>query len=128
MVEGGCYMGVEFEYLADKDVLVGTVSGTYVISNDTSGLARALAILKEHNCSRLLADYSEGEFVAEILPAYQRPRTLEELGADRSLKVATVYKELNELTRSTETFYRSAGWNVRDFTDYDAAMEWLVSE
>ncbi len=121
-------MKVEFEYLADKDVLVGTVSGTYVISSDTSGLERVLAILKEHNCSKLLADYRGGEFVAEILPAYQRPRTLDELGADRSLKVATVYRELNELTRSTETFYRNAGWNMSAFPDYDAAMEWLLSE
>ena len=121
-------MSVEFKYLADKDVLVGTVSGTYVISNDTSGLERALAKLKEHNCSRLLADYREGEFVAEILPAYHRPRVLKKLGADRSLKMATVYRELDELTRSTETFYRNAGWNVRDFTDYDAAIEWLISD
>ncbi len=121
-------MSVKFEYLTDKDVLVAAVSGPYVISNDTSGLERVLLRLKEYNCLRLLADYRDGEFVVEILPAYHRPRTLDELGADRSLKVATVYRELDEVTRSTESFYRNAGWNMRDFVDYDAAMEWLISD
>ena len=121
-------MSVEFEYLADQDVLVATVSGTHIISSDTSVLEQVLAKLKEHNCLRLLADYREGEFVVEVVQAYYRPRTLEDLGAERSLKMATVYRKLDELTRSTETFYRNKGWNMRDFTDYDAAMEWLISD
>ncbi|MCP4539949.1 MAG: hypothetical protein GY832_22645 [Chloroflexi bacterium] len=113
--------------MANKHILVATVSGTHVISNDTSILEQVLAKLKEHDCLRLLADYSEGKSVVETLPAYRRPRTLEDLGAERSLKVATVYKELNDATRATETFYRNKGWNMRDFTDHDAAIEWLIS-
>jgi len=118
-------MSIEFSYLIDKDVLVVTVSGQHVVSDDTGSLERVLAKLKEHSCRRVLVDYREAEFVVETVPAYNRPQTLEELGAKRSLKMATVYRELTKETRFTENVHRNRGWQMKDFTEYGAAMEWL---
>ena len=118
-------MDITFTYNADKDVLIARITGTYIISDDVSAVKQIVDQLKEHQCLNILFDYREAEFVVETLPAYDRPKVLESLGLDRSFKFASVYVKLDKDTRYTEAVYRNRGGNMKDFTDYDEAMDWL---
>ena len=119
-------MDIEYTYNASKDVVVAKVSGTYIVSDDVSIVSEFVERMKEYNCSRILFDFREAEFVVETLPAFDRPKILENLGVKRSFKFASVYRELDENTRYTESVYRNRGWRMRDFTDYDEAVAWLT--
>ena len=76
-------MDIEYTYDADKDMLIARVIGTYIISNDVSIVRDVIDRLNEQKCSRILFDYRDAEFVVEILPAYDRPKILEDLGVNR---------------------------------------------
>jgi len=120
-------MDIEYIYDADREVLIATVTGTYVISDDVSVVREVIDKLTEYNSSRILFDYRDAEFVVETLPAYDRPKVLEDLGVKRSFKFASVYREIDKDTRYTETVYRNRGWRMRDFTKYDEALAWLAN-
>jgi hypothetical protein len=119
-------MDVEYSYDTERGVLIAKITGTYKISKDTSIVRQVVDMLRECNCSRLLFDYRDAKFVVDTLPAYDRPKVLEDLGVERSTKFASVYRELNEDTHYTESVYRNRGWRMKDFSDYDAAIEWLT--
>ena len=120
-------MGMKYQFDADREVLIVHISGTYIISNDSSVVEDIIGKLQEHKCSRILLDYRNAKFVVETLPAYDRPRLLEDLGVERSTKFASVYREFTEDTHYTESVYRNRGWRMKDFLDFDAAMDWLTS-
>ena len=119
-------MDTEYTYNADKDVLIAKITGTYLVSKDISVVKQIIDRLKEYNCSKILFDFRNAKFVVETLPAYDRPKVMESLGVKRSVKFASVYKKLDKDTRYTESVYRNRGWRMMDFTDYDAAIEWLT--
>jgi len=119
-------MDIEYEYSTEHDVLIATVKGTYIISDDVSIVEQIVARLKVHHCTKTLFDYRDAEFVVEVLPAYDRPKVLESLGIDQSFRFASVYNFLDEDTRYTETVYRNRGWRMKDFTDFDEAIHWLT--
>ena len=119
-------MDIEYKYSVDKDVLIAKITGTYIISDDTGVVRQVINKLKEHDCSRLLFDFRDAKFVVETLPAYDRPRVLEDIGVKRLTKFASVFREFNEDACYTESVYRNRGWRMRNFSDFDEAIEWLT--
>ena len=120
-------MKIDYTYNAELDILIATITGTYVISNDVKVVEQILDRLKEHRCTKILFDYREAEFRVEVLPAYSRPKVLEELGFTRTYRFASFYKKLDKDIRYTESVYRNRGWNMKDFTDIDEALNLLAA-
>ena len=119
-------MEIQYQYISESGILIATIIGTYEISDDTSVVENIVNRMKKHKCSRVLFDYRDADFVVDTLSAYDRPDVLDRLGVKRTVKFASLYQKLDVQTRYTENVYRNRGWRMRDFTDFDAAIEWLA--
>ena len=79
----------------------------------------------EYNCSKCLVDHRGDEFIGGLLHAYGRPELWHSLGIKRSIKVAGVFNKITKQIHFLELVLRNRGWNVRVFTDYETALNWL---
>ena len=118
----------KIEYLADEDILYLKSRG--IMDNPSAnGMVKALAdTAVEYNCLTHLVDHRETTFALDTLDYFNRPAINQRLGVSRSFKTAMVFIELTENTRFMETVFRNRGYNLRHFTDIDAAKVWLMQK
>lgn len=118
-------MSKKFEYLEDKDIVLVTTSGSYELEAEVETVRKAISKLKEHNCNKCIFDHRATNAIARTMDSYKRPTEYEDLGLERNVRTAIVFRELNEDLKFYETVCKNRGWNVRIFIDYDAAIDWL---
>lgn len=116
----------EIEYLKDKDIVLITTSGTYILAEEVETLRRLMAKLTECNCNKCLFDHRKTHVIAKTLESYDRSRLYQEIVSNRTIRAAIVLRELHADYQFYETTVRNRGWDVKIFDAYDTAMEWLT--
>ena len=118
------------EYCSELGVVeinhVGRVTG----ETFRSTTIEAFGLAKAHSTNLFLVDSSEGEGGGSLIDLYRLPDLYQELGLARGSKGAVVLPvadaKAEEDTRFYETVCRNRGWNVKAFTDRQAAIDWLT--
>lgn len=106
-------------------VLVETY-GRYKLNEELSTVEKALNIMKRHGCRKALFDHRKATVVISTLEAIGRAKEYEKLGFYRSVKIASLVNEICENLNFYELANNNRGWQVKVFTDYDAAIQWLA--
>lgn len=119
-------MNCKFEYLEDKDIVLVRTSGSYELAAEIETVKKAISKLKEHNCNKCIFDHRAANVIAGTLSSYDRPKVYKLFRLDHSVHTALVVRELNDDMKFYENVCLNRGWNVKIFTDYDAAIDWLA--
>ena len=104
--------------------LVGVVRGPELREATEKGFAMFGAL----DAVRCIVDATDQEETGTILDLYQLPALYEEVGLDRSARIALLppkRAELHELAAFYETVCVNRGWSVRVFPTRVSAVEWL---
>jgi len=78
-----------------------------------------------HGSKRLLIDYTDAVSFMEPYEVFERPKILRDLGFPADVKVAVLYRALDEHTQFLENVYRNKSFSVRVFAERDQALSWL---
>ncbi|MBP6178827.1 MAG: hypothetical protein KA473_14170 [Anaerolineales bacterium] len=120
-------MNWQMRYDENEQIIFIKTNGILEITSANYMRAEGAALIKEHNCMRLLLDHSG--IVRDALSTmeiYDLPRRYEEMGLTRQLKMALVIPhEFVENLRFYETVCRNNGYSVQLFSDHDLALKWL---
>ena len=81
--------------------------------------------VRQHQFKRVLLDYTEAVPGLQLYETFERPKVLQELHFPVEVKVAVLYRTLNEDTQFLENVYRNKGFPVRVFSDRNLALGWL---
>jgi hypothetical protein len=81
--------------------------------------------VRQHQFKRVLLDYTEAVPGLQPYETFERPKVLQELHFPVEVKVAVLYRTLNEDTQFLENVYRNKGFPVRVFSDRNLALGWL---
>lgn len=118
-------MSREFTYLEEHDTVLVRTSGRYQLERETATLENALSLLQENNSLRCLFDHRATEVVAPTIGSYNRPELYASLGFTRKVRMAHLFTALTDDLKFYETVCVNRGWDVKVFTDYSAALDWL---
>lgn len=90
----------------------------------------ALKLAHVHNLTKFLIDISEADLVAPLVDVYDLPKHYDEMGASRKNCIALIPSTSVKGMRDAE-FYENIcvnmGWMVQLFSNYEEAIEWLLS-
>ncbi len=93
-------------------------------------LAEAICLLKQHDTSRVLLDFSQAVWEASLPELYWLPDDAAALGVPWDARVAMVPPQgdcRNELCRFLELVCHNAGYNLRLFGAKTVAEQWLTA-
>lgn len=124
-------MGWDIDYLPEQDILRVTTSGTMDLAQIKQMATEGMAAGVAQSATRFLVDHRK------MLPAlspediFDLPRINAEQGVARTMRVAIVFSP--DSPRKEDFFFyevrtRSKGAsNIRQFDDYDQAVDWLLA-
>jgi hypothetical protein len=81
--------------------------------------------IRQHGAAGVLVDYRQTVSSLEPYEIFERPRILKEVGFPTTVKVAVLFRILDENTQFLENVYRNKNFPVRVFADESAAVTWL---
>lgn len=116
------------EYLAAKQVVVIIAKGEISNQDVETQLAETIRLLKQHQASRVLADYSEALSEVSLATLYWLPDSSTQFGAPWNARMAVVMPRTRyrlETYHFLELVFRNAGYNVRLFDKLEAGENWL---
>ena len=119
----------------EYDSELGIVSGSYVgrVTDEDfkEATIKAIDLAKVNNTNRFLIDDSQYEGGATVLGLYELHDLYDQLKTDRKSKGALVLpssvSNAKEDARFYETVCQNRGWNVKVFSEREAAINWLTS-
>jgi hypothetical protein len=118
-------MNASVEFAAQLDIVLVTTNGIYRLNEQTGTVKAAVELMKEQNCYKCLFDHRNATVVADTMEAYDRSDNYLRIGLEKSMRVASL---VNEITTDL-IFYENAavtrGWDVKVFSDYQSALDWL---
>ena len=79
----------------------------------------------KHESKLLLLDYTETVSGLQPYEIFERPKVLQELNFPPDVKVAVLFRTLNEDTQFLENVHRNKSFPVRVFSDRNLALSWL---
>ena len=116
-------------YLPELGAVMTIYSGVIPIESLTEAVKETLALAKEHDTHRFLADCSALKGGHSIVDLYYLAKLLEEADIKRGLREALVLPQLSATAddvRFWETTCQNRGFKVRVFNSMDSARVWLV--
>lgn len=116
----------EISYLECLDIVYVKTSGIYKLNEEAGTLERALNEMKKRQCRKALFDHRETTVVLDTLTAFGRSKNYDDIGFERSVKIASVVNDICENLKFYELSNTNRGWQVKIFADYDAAIAWLT--
>ncbi len=118
-------MNYELKYDEERNLIMGQVHGEFdsrVVAKMVSDLG---AMIREHDCYRLLNDLRDAKITPETLDIYGMPRVIEKTReAVRCRRAILVTPPLEDFL-FLETASVNMGQQIKIFTDEEAAIEWL---
>lgn len=84
--------------------------------------------VRQHDSKAVLLDYTETTLHLQPYEIFERPKTLTEVGFPADVKVAVVFRALDENTQFLENVYRNKNYPVRVFAEKAAALIWLAEK
>jgi hypothetical protein len=116
------------EHQPDKGILYLKSGGVMDMESANIMVADLVQAAALHGCTRHLVDHRATTFAFSLLDYYQRPAINEKIGVSVKWKTAMVFAECTPETHFMETVFQNRGYNFREFSDFDKAIEWLVGK
>lgn len=121
-------MSWDLDVVGSEGILQITAHGVMDAGKVRQMAAEAVASGLNHGLNRVLVDSRDMTLEMTTLAIYNLPKTLMELGLERTDRVAHVVSPNGPGNRDLEfyeTVSRNRGLQVRLFSDQDAALDWL---
>jgi len=87
---------------------------------------RAFKIAKEHQCKKVMCDFTDMTITESITGIYYYPSLAKSENIPTYLKFAILYSRDEKNFLFWETVCRNQGYYIRVFKDNNAAIEWLA--
>lgn len=85
-------------------------------------------LVAQHDCTLILNDLREAKITENTLNIYKMPTAAKNSGIRRQYRRALVVHEPSGDFQFIETVFRNRGNLVKLFTEFDAAVHWLLGE
>ena len=122
-------MKFNVHYDQENDYLIASMEGVLNFETMKAYVSEIVKKAQECNCKRLLNDLRKVRIGEDTMTIFNTPEAMEIEGIDQSWKRAVVVDEQNRRTfRFYETVAMNRGHNIKLFTDYGKAVEWLRRE
>ncbi len=121
-------MAWHVEYLAQEQVIAVELSGMIGMADLWGVGPRCLAVAQERTTHAILADVREATLTAQTTELYRLSDSASEHGFTRHYRVALVISDDPDQKESFtffETVFVNRGFQIRLFSERDAALEWL---
>lgn len=119
-------MPYEIKYDEANDCVICRMSGELRIPELLDFGANAAALLKEHDCWRLLNDMREVKKLPSVVDIYNLPRLVGESEFPQQAKRAVVFSKDEKDYQFLETVSVNRGQLLKVFDDIDDALAWLL--
>lgn len=118
--------GRQIKYLPELDIVLVVTFGRYILGQEIDTLKQALEVAQCNNCKHLLFDHRNATVEVKTLEGYDRPSVYEDIGFDRSVKLASLVNMVDEGLKFYETVCYNRGWQMKVFGNYETALAWLT--
>lgn len=118
----------KIDYRPEQGVLYLKSAGALDVESANALVRDLVAAAAAHGCTRHLVDHRATTFLFSLINYYQRPAINEKLGISKDWKTAMVFAQSTDDTRFMETVFQNRGYNFRQFSDLDEALEWLMQD
>jgi hypothetical protein len=110
---------------APKQFVLVNVTGTIKAEPLREMTLELRDAVQQHQFKQVLLDYTQAVSSLQPYEIFERPKVLQELNFPVEVKIAVLYRTLNEDTQFLENVYRNKGFPVRVFSDRNLALGWL---
>jgi hypothetical protein len=117
------------EYAPEACMAVVTAAGEIRNEDATAQAAEALRLLKQHQASRVLVDYSDALSEVSLPSLYGLPDYYSRIGVPWNVRVAVALPRTRYRLESYQFFElvcKNAGYSVKLFDAREAAEHWLT--
>ena len=117
----------ELSYQPAEGIIFIKTRGVLEISTATQMRNEGAALIKRHDCKRILLDHSLlDDSALSTMETFDLPKIYDSLGISRAVKMALVVTPIMKTKlRFYETVCRNNGYSVLLFTDRESALQWL---
>jgi len=119
-------MPAEVKFRPEANFVYMRVHGELSTENAMGMIAQWLALEREHECRKVLADFRTTIMGESITGMYEFVGKMPALGIPRDMKMANVIREDDSRSSFFETVARNQGWRFQTFHDQDDAEAWLT--
>lgn len=119
-------MSYQIDYDPQQGVIFITVENLLNMARLTEIARQVAATSEAQQCLRILYDMSRAEIDVSMVDIYNSPQKMDEAHISRRTRRALVTPPGFDKGMFLETVTRNRGHNLRVFTDYDVAKEWLL--
>ena len=120
----------ESKYIQEDGIVATTVHGFATLERIKNITIVLLNLAKQYNSHKFITDYRNISQCISTMEIHSLPQTLLDIGFSRSNYVALVYSA-DSPDASNFTFFDArcfnSSMNIRVFTDYDEAYNWLLA-
>ena len=118
-------MKFSINYDEENDCMIGTAKVKLEINGIEPYARKIISIASKYDCKRLLNDFRNIELACSITEIYSLPQLLDTFGFDRSWKEAILVSGQFDDFQFLENVASNRGYQIRIFSDRDAALKWL---
>jgi len=118
-------MNYKLSYDENNKLIIGRIEGIVDAKLVKKMAVDLAALLQKHKCNKVLNDLRKASLTKSIFDIYNIPRIVDDSGVPLSSKRALVVKEKNSDFKFLETASVNIGHQLKIFTDFDDAVEWL---
>jgi hypothetical protein len=122
-------VAVEVRYNFEKMIIESVLKDNVTLEDLTEEVERCATLCKEHNCAKMLSDFSNATLCVSLINAFDLPDIQEKRGVERGSMIALLPPK-SEKDRSLLRFYETVsfnrGWTTKSFQNREDALDWLL--
>lgn len=118
-------MKYDMTYSEKPRMIVATLEGLSDVEGCLRAATEARKAADEKNCN-VIYDVRPTQFNFSTVDWYEWPRNIAAQNVGLPSKLAVLCRERSDFISFFETAAQNAGQNVRVFTDYDEAVQWVA--
>ncbi len=121
-------MKYKIEYNSDKKYVTANIEGDIELEPLKQFISDTADFLKRHDCHRVLHDFRSASVNMTIIEIDEVPKLVTHFGINDSFKRALVISDDFKKYNFFESTSRSKRQNVKIFTSYSEAKQWLLGD
>ena len=121
-------MSYKINYNKEQGYIAVTIEGDFALSILKELAADIAEFTERYNCNRILNDMRHARLTEDTFNIYNMPKIASQAGVEPRFKRALVVNELSSDYHFLETVFVNQGHIVKIFTDFDAALHWLLNK
>jgi hypothetical protein len=122
-------MKIDVSFDEEHNCVIGRFEGDMTMAAAKKYISEIVKVAKKHPCQRFLNDIREANLLLSVFDIYELPGLVVMEGYDHRWRRAFLVSATTDLDKQEfcELVASNRGINVRTFTDYDQAIQWLTA-